>query len=148
MPTLPSSANEKTASSQKSVRVHDDDNSRVCYDPQFKHLQEWFGTELLESPLSGVILRNCSLLIGMHPDQATEAIIDAALQLGKPFAVVPCCVYPNLFPLRRLPNGKPVVSYEDFIQYLLAKDDSIQSQYLNFRGRNQVLFRTGAGYPK
>eukprot|EP00936_MAST-01D_sp_MAST-1D-sp1_P000376 g376.t1 len=148
VPTLPRNADEKTPSSQKFVRVRDGDDSGVCYNPQFQHLQEWFGTELLKSPQSGGILRNCSLLIGMHPDQATEAIIDAALQLGKPFAVVPCCVYPTLFPLRRLPNGKPVVSYEDFIQYLLAKDGSIQSQYLNFRGRNQVLFRTGAEHPK
>ena len=125
--------------------MHDVDNSGACREPQFEHMQEWFGNELLESPQSGALLRNCSLLIGMHPDQATEPIIDAALQLGKPFAVVPCCVYPNLFPSRRLPNGEPVVSYDDFIQYLLAKDDSIQVQYLNFQGRNRVLFRTGTG---
>ena len=36
----------------------------------------------------------------MHPDQATEPIVDLALRLGVPFAVVPCCVYPGLFPFR------------------------------------------------
>jgi len=47
------------------------------------------------------------LAVGMHPDQATEPIIDAALALGKPFAVVPCCVFPDLFPHRRTRTGGP-----------------------------------------
>ncbi len=40
--------------------------------------------------------------MGLHPDQATDAILDAALALGKPFAVVPCCVFARLFPHRTL----------------------------------------------
>jgi|EP01047_Picozoa_sp_COSAG01_P046661 hypothetical protein len=39
------------------------------------------------------LLRGASIIVGMHPDQATEPIVAAALALGKPFAVVPCwCV--------------------------------------------------------
>ena len=38
----------------------------------------------------------------MHPDQATDLIVDAALRYGKPFAVVPCCVFPNHHPNRRI----------------------------------------------
>ncbi|KXZ53943.1 hypothetical protein GPECTOR_6g861 [Gonium pectorale] len=56
------------------------------------------------------LLRNCSLVVGLHPDQATEAILDFALQGGKPFALLPCCVFPRLFPGRRLrlrPGGGP-----------------------------------------
>lgn len=41
-------------------------------------------------------LQNCSVLIGLHSDQATEPIVDFALRYNKPFAVVPCCVFPNL----------------------------------------------------
>ena len=44
----------------------------------------------------------CALVVGLHPDEATDAIVDAALAAGKPFAVVPCCVFPSLFPHRRL----------------------------------------------
>ena len=34
-------------------------------------------------------------VIGLHPDEATEAIVDCALAHNKPFAVVPCCVFPR-----------------------------------------------------
>jgi len=42
-------------------------------------------------------VRNASLIVGLHADGATEAIVDAALSYCKPFVVVPCCVFPNLF---------------------------------------------------
>ena len=38
------------------------------------------------------VLRDCSIVVGMHPDHPTESIVDFALATGKPFAVVPCCV--------------------------------------------------------
>jgi hypothetical protein len=41
-------------------------------------------------------------VIGLHPDQVTDSIVEAALKYSKPFAVVPCCVFPYLFPHRRL----------------------------------------------
>jgi hypothetical protein len=47
-------------------------------------------------------LRGASLLVGMHPDQATEFIVSCALALHKPWAVVPCCVFGREFPTRRL----------------------------------------------
>jgi hypothetical protein len=34
-------------------------------------------------------------VVGMHPDQATEAILQFALECRKPFAIVPCCVFPR-----------------------------------------------------
>jgi hypothetical protein len=43
-----------------------------------------------------------SAVVGMHPDQATEAIADFAMAEACPFAVVPCCVFPTLFSARRL----------------------------------------------
>ena len=47
---------------------------------------------------------NSEIIIGMHPDQATEPIIDMALKFQKPFAVVPCCVFAHENPHRRLKN--------------------------------------------
>ena len=52
-------------------------------------------------------LKAASILVGIHPDQATEPIVDAALAFGKSFAVLPCCVFPNQNPHRFLPTGTP-----------------------------------------
>ena len=82
----------------------------------------------------------CSLVVAMHPDEATEAAVDAALALRKPFAVVPCCVYKQLFPERRRSNGLAVKKYSTFLEYLQRKDPRIQSARLPFVGRNRVLF--------
>jgi hypothetical protein len=42
------------------------------------------------------------LIVGFHPDQATEPCIDLAKILNIPFCIVPCCVFPSEFPNRRL----------------------------------------------
>lgn len=82
----------------------------------------------------------CSLIVAMHPDEATEAAVDVALALRKPFAVVPCCVYKQLFPERRRSNGLAVKKYSTFLEYLQRKDSRIRSARLPFVGRNRVLF--------
>jgi hypothetical protein len=80
-------------------------------------------------------------------DQATEPIVDFALARDKPFAVVPCCVFPKLFPERRLPEGVPVVDYPQFVRYLQLKSPSIRTGYLNTKGRNLVLYSYGSMKP-
>lgn len=93
----------------------------------------------------GDLVSQCSLIAGMHPDQATEPIVDMALQLGVPFAVLPCCVMPALFPHRKQKRSNdPVRSYSAFCQYLLdkaPKSETFQVAYLPFSGRNKVIFR-------
>ncbi|KAF0719785.1 Aste57867_784 [Aphanomyces stellatus] len=87
------------------------------------------------------LFADCSLLVGMHPDEATEAIVDMALALKKPFAIVPCCVMSRLFPDRRTADdGQLVATYDVFVRYLHAKHPQIQSTFLPFAGKNQVLF--------
>ena len=78
----------------------------------------------------------------MHPDQATEPLVDLAIRHRKPFAVVPCCVFAHENPDRRLKSssGEAPTSYEDFCKYLMEKDDNITSERLNFKGRNLVLY--------
>ena len=85
--------------------------------------------------------------MGIHPDQATEALVDIALALGKPFAVVPCCVFPTMFPERRLRTGQSVRTYRGFIHYLRAKHPAIETARLPFEGRNRVLYWRGAQDP-
>jgi len=54
------------------------------------------------------VLRSCSALVGMHPDQAAEAIVDFGLAMGVPFAVVPCCVHGQV----RGPDIAPQVAHD------------------------------------
>ena len=86
-------------------------------------------------------VQNSSLIIGMHPDEATNDIVDTALKYHINFAVVPCCVFHSKFPERKLQNGNSVVEYNDLIQFLLEKDPSIQIGFLNIHGRNKVLYK-------
>ncbi|GMH88543.1 hypothetical protein TL16_g11187 [Triparma laevis f. inornata] len=65
------------------------------------------------------------LVVGIHPDEATEAIVDAAIANRAPFAVVPCCIYSRIF-RDRTHNGNPVRTYEQFMDYLQAKTPGIQ----------------------
>ena len=87
------------------------------------------------------LIKGCSLIIGMHPDEATVDIVDVALAKKINFAVVPCCVFHNKFPERKLKNGKDVVEYQDLIQFILEKDDKLQTDFLNIKGRNKVIYK-------
>lgn len=79
-------------------------------------------------------------LVGLHPDESTEDILEMALQNHKIVAIVPCCVFPSLFPNRTLRNGKPVRTYEEFISFLLEKDPRLCMATLPFDGKNQVIY--------
>lgn len=90
--------------------------------------------------------RECSVVVGMHPDQATEPIVDLALRAGKPFAVVPCCVFPKASPNRRTADGARVTKHEHFCRYLGEKDPyRIQRVDLpDLEGRATVLYAHGS----
>ena len=105
------------------------------------------------------VVQQADVIIGLHPDEATEPLVDAAIRYGKPFALVPCCVFPTLFPHRFLPlsppldevlgtdksepKQRPVRSHADFLQYLQLKSDAIQVGFLPFQGKNKLLFSPG-----
>ena len=93
-------------------------------------------------------VQNASLLIGLHSDGATEAIVDAALAYQKPFVVVPCCVFPNLFPQRTVVMKEgadriPVRTHEQFCQFLLDKHPDFKLEILPFEGRNTAICWNG-----
>jgi hypothetical protein len=95
-----------------------------------------------------MLQKEVALFVGLHPDQCTEAIVDVALRLRKSFAVVPCCVFGDLFSVRMLRQSTttgdqpavPVRTYEQFLQYLRQKDPRIQQATLPVCGKNQVLY--------
>lgn len=113
--------------------------ARCCPRPQRTAL--FNDREFLEDEENATLVRDASLLVGMHPDEATDAIFDVALKLGKPFVVVPCCVFGQTFPHRRKPDGERVVSFDDLVEYLLAKSPDIQRAFLPIDGKNMVLYR-------
>ena len=96
-------------------------------------------------------LSECSVVLGMHPDQATDAIVDFALERGKPFAVVPCCTYSREFPKRRRPaspanprGGGAVTTHAHLVEYLLAKaPGTCRTATLPFGGMNTVVYSLG-----
>jgi len=90
------------------------------------------------------VLKSTKLILGFHPDEATEPCIDLALQLRIPFAVCPCCVFARAFPDRKT-DDKRIASYSDFLHYLSQKHHGIRMGKLDFGllggyERNDVLF--------
>ena len=107
--------------------------------PGYRQICGLFNSEFIESPVGSKVWANSTLILGLHPDQATEDIVDFAIKDKKAFAVIPCCVFPKLYP-KRFHNGKHVKSYLEFCNYLQAKHDDIQRTTLSFTGRNIVLY--------
>lgn len=84
------------------------------------------------------------LIVGFHPDQATEACVDLASLLSIPFCIVPCCVFPSEFPQRENQDGTRVRTYQQLIEYLSRKCEGVRRADLNFpfteTAKNRVLF--------
>jgi hypothetical protein len=76
------------------------------------------------------LVKESSFLIGFHPDQATEDIVNFSLKYNKSFAIVPCCVFPSLFPNRKGADGKPVRTFEQFLDYLQNKNPKIKREVI------------------
>ena len=92
------------------------------------------------------LVASASVLVGCHPDEATEWIVDSALAANKRFCVVPCCVFPSLFPDRIHPEtAAPVVSHGDFCDYLAARRyangaGAVSTARLPIAGRNVCIW--------
>jgi len=130
-------------------RAENPDFVKETVDSRFRQLVTAFEERTLaESEELQEAMKKATLIVGLHADGATEPIVDAALQYGKPFVVVPCCVFPNLFRSRRVldkDTGKMVEvrSHDQFCQYLLAKDPRLRLETLQFNGRNLAIWWDG-----
>eukprot|EP00980_Cylindrotheca_fusiformis_P003148 scaffold721_cov131-Cylindrotheca_fusiformis.AAC.38 len=95
------------------------------------------------------IILKAKLIIGFHPDQATDPAIDLAEELGIPFCIVPCCVFPSEFPNRLLADGSQVRSYTQLIEFLKLKTQKIQTEKLAFHfaetAKNIALYTRPVG---
>jgi hypothetical protein len=89
-------------------------------------------------------LCNCCWLLCSPPP---EPIVRLALKTGKPFVVLPCCVFPNTNLHRKLPDpaaaeGEVLVrSYEQFVKYLRGLAPTrIHQSALDMEGRSVILW--------
>ena len=103
-----------------------------------EYIQDLFDDKFFEK--HKIKTSDIKLVVGLHPDEATEPLIDRSRQFSLDFAVIPCCVFSQDFPLRRLRSGEEPTSYESFCDYLTEKQEAIRSQLLPFIGRNKVLY--------
>lgn len=84
--------------------------------------------------------RKYDLVLGLHPDEATDQIIQYAVKHRKPFLVCPCCIKPSAVEFK----GK---GFGDWMGHLvgLAESGDMKVEWfdLPMRGRNRVI----AGIP-
>ena|SRR3989344_654652 len=92
----------------------------------FRH--RFFGSEIKDS---------FDLILGMHPDEATDVIIVEAIRRRVPFIICPCCIMPTVRPFW----GQH--KYQNWLSHLkgLAEkaDFRVQQTSLQMTGRNIVL---------
>lgn len=83
-----------------------------------------------------VKIRAYDLIVGMHPDEATWAIVQESCKHRITFAVVPCC-------LLHVPPSFPGGNMHHWVQYIAryAETQSMKvvTAHLKMRGANQVI---------
>lgn len=84
------------------------------------------------SKVQDIDLRPFELIVGLHPDDATEHAVRAAIRHGKDFAIVPCCVFP-IDGVKR--------SRKNWREYLISLSPDISTARLPIEGDNTVVYR-------
>ena len=87
---------------------------------------------------AAALAASASVIVGLHADEATDAIVQCALESSRPFAVLPCCAFPT-----RYPPGSERAACATSLQlaaYLQRKDASIRRAHLPVEGRNVILY--------
>ena len=83
------------------------------------------------APVEQVDLGRFDLLAALHPDEATEPALRAALHYDIDFAIVPCCVFP-IDGIKR--------SRQEWMAYLASQAPGIQITALPINGANMALW--------
>lgn len=98
-------------------------------------------SEILDPDEARRIVRRCHLVVGLHPDQAAGEIIEFALSMGIPYCIVPCCVYSDMFPKRKLRDGTTRVrTFDHLVEWLREKDPRARTTTLDLEGKNTVVY--------
>lgn len=87
--------------------------------------------ERWQARVEDIDIQAFDLVVALHPDEATEPVVRAAIASNIAFAVVPCCV----FPLDGISRTQ-----EEWICYLAHLVPRIQCDTLSIAGANSVLW--------
>lgn len=77
------------------------------------------------------------LLVGLHPDEATDVIIVEAARRRLPFAVCPCCVMPNQIAFWEHANYKNWIAH--LTREATRRGFTVDELQLRMSGRSRVL---------
>lgn len=92
------------------------------------------------------------VIVGMHPDQATDVILDEAARIRATAIVVPCCALPTRWTFwdmpmhqsRGIPTHRSNTSYSRWIDHLIRESAKrglqLDKTALPMNGRNLVLY--------
>lgn len=84
------------------------------------------------------------MLVGMHPDEATDIIIHEAIVRNVPFCVVPCCVLPTVTEYHGNNDRSDMGAYRSWIahlkRYATKNGYTVQETLLPIHGKNIALF--------
>jgi len=115
-------ADDAKAADATHSRVVDDEATRAV-----KHINAYVNFPK-NCPEVEKALETATIIVAMHPDEATEAAVCLAASKRIPFAVVPCCVFPSLFARRRQfwlfdprERRKQVNTHATFVEYLVRR---------------------------
>eukprot|EP01117_Protostelium_nocturnum_P014632 TRINITY_DN5589_c0_g1_i3.p1 TRINITY_DN5589_c0_g1~~TRINITY_DN5589_c0_g1_i3.p1 ORF type:complete len:122 (-),score=40.48 TRINITY_DN5589_c0_g1_i3:24-389(-) len=90
----------------------------------------------------------------MHPDQATEEIVDMGLKHNLRFAIVPCCVFAHQFPQRRILKRERILSdgqlelieatsltsdKEPFVKEEVIDDENIKTSFMEVKTYSELV---------
>lgn len=82
------------------------------------------------------------LLVAMHPDEATDVVMAAAIERRLPYAVVPCCARPQAWPFDEGldPDIRQRLWFVHLIHRAKDKGSAVEMRALPMSGANVVLF--------
>ena len=104
------------------------------------HVKALFDERLMSDESTAALIRDCSALVGLHPDQATGAIVDCGLVMGKPWAVVPCCVFPSRYPNRLDASGRVARTTEALVEHIAGRATGTRRERLPCDGANEAVW--------
>lgn len=114
------------------VVTYDKRRSRVSRNLCYKHA--YFNSRIKD---------HYDLLVGMHPDEATDIIVTEAIKRNIPFCIVPCCITPYATQYNGDKNRTSRSAYTSWINHL--KQIAEHAKYrtilydLPIKGKNIVL---------
>ena len=106
-------------------------------DAKYVHIRESFDESFVHRHAE--LVQHASVIVGLHPDEATNAIVQISLDLRRPFVVVPCCVFARRYP-RKLRSGKAVRNTAELIVWLIERSSRTRVAQLPFHGQNKMIY--------